>query len=124
MQTTTDASQLPNQSVTWGRDIVSFDAWLAGSESLYASRAAALVGYLQAQIIAASPELVGREFHHAALGVVAHLSLHNNRAQELLYAYLALTVGGDPEPANKLIAGHRLNPNLHPEYVQATRCYG
>lgn len=58
------------------------------------------------------------------LGLVSHLGEANNRAQELRYAYLALTVAGEQGPAQRVLNGQRLNLNLHPDYVERTRCYG
>lgn len=48
----------------------------------------------------------------------------NTLQAEIAMAYFALTLCGDSTLANKFIKGHRLVPDLHPEYVARTHCYG
>lgn len=116
--------QLPHQAMTWDRPIESFEDWKAKQTATFASEKAALVSYLHAQLKSESAEMGKVEFTNPILGLVSYLGETNNRAQELLYAYLALTVSDDVGPARAVIAGRRLNPHLHPEYVERTRCYG
>lgn len=118
--------QLPNQTTTWGRPIESFEDWNARESQRFnfASEMGALQAYLTDQLKVESADMVGLRFNHPILGLVAHLGERDNRARELLYAYMALTVAGDAGPAHALIAGQRLNPHLHDEYVARTCCYG
>ncbi len=48
----------------------------------------------------------------------------NTLQAEIAMAYFALVRCGDSTLADKFIIGHRLVPNLHPDYVIRTRCYG
>lgn len=48
----------------------------------------------------------------------------NTLQAEIAMAYFALVRCGDSTLADKFIRGHRLIPNLHPNYVARTRCYG
>lgn len=48
----------------------------------------------------------------------------NSLQAEIAMAYFSLALCGDSTLANKFIKGHRLVPNLHPDYVARTRCYG
>lgn len=116
--------QLPNQSTTWGYQIESFDAWRERQASSFVSDATAIGGYLQDQLRGESEGMKDITFNNPILGMVSYLGEANNRAQELLYAYLALTVAGDQGPARRVLDGQRLNPNLHPDYVERTCCYG
>lgn len=116
--------ELPNQTSTWGRPIESFEAWQAKQGRAFASETTAIVCYLQDQLRLESEDIKNVSFNNPVLGLLSHLGESNNRALELLYAHLALSVSGDVGPARRLLAGLRLNPNLHPEYVERTRCYG
>jgi len=115
---------LPNQTTTWGHEVESFEDWKGKQTATFASDRGALVAYLAAQLKIESGDMVNVKFTHPILGLVSYLGEKNNRAHELLYAYLALTVADDDGPALALISGRRLNPHLHPEYVHETRCYG
>jgi hypothetical protein len=48
----------------------------------------------------------------------------NTLQAEIAMAYFALVRCGDSALANKFIKGYRLVPNLHPDYVSKTLCYG
>lgn len=116
--------QLPNQSSTWGRPIEPFDAWCERQAGTFVSETTAIGYYLQEQLSQETEGMKQVSFNNPILGLVSYLGEAKNRAHELLYAYLALTVGGDEAPARRLLAGQRLNPHLHPDYVERTRCYG
>ena len=116
--------KLPNQSNTWGRPIESFDAWRARQTTVFVSDAAAIGCYLRDQLRHEVEGMKQVSFNNPILGLLSHLGEANNRAQELLYAYQALTMADDQGPAQRVLAGVRLNPNLHPDYVERTRCYG
>lgn len=116
--------QLPNQSTTWDRPIEPFDAWRERQAASFVSEATAIACYLQDQLRQEGQTMEVLSQNSPILGLVSYLGESNNRAQELLYAYLALTVAGDQGPARSVLAGQRLNPNLHPDYVERTRCYG
>lgn len=121
------AVKLPNQKTTWGALSVSveeFSDWQSRTQGRYASESAELLAYLSDQLKVEGAALKGSTFNHPVLGLLSYMSTSNNRMQELLFAYLALTVANDCEPARKLIAGQRLKGGLHPEYVAATCCYG
>lgn len=116
--------QLPYQSTTWGHPIESFDTWRELQAASFVSEATAICCYLQDQLRGESESMKQITFKNPILGLVSHLGEFNNRAQELLYAYLALTVAGDQGPARRVLDGQRPNLNLHPDYVERTRCYG
>lgn len=116
--------ELPNQSVTWGKEVESFDDWKLRQSCVYASEGAALGMYLQEQLRIEGESLPKLKFKNVLVGLPEWLGENNNRAQELLYAYLALTVERNETPARMLIKGLRLMPGLHPDYVARTRCYG
>lgn len=115
---------LPNQTKTWGHDIESFEDWKGKQATTFASDRGALVAYLADQLKIESVDMANVKFTNPILGLVNYLGEKNNRAHEMLYAYLALTIADDDRPALAIINGRRLNPHLHPEYVDTTRCYG
>lgn len=117
---------LPNQQVTWGAlsdSIEEFSDWQKRASREFASAEAELLAYLTDQLQAEAAPLVGARFNHPVLGLLSHMSKKGNRMQELMYAYLAITVAQDCEPAQRLIAGQRLQPGLHPDYINETQCY-
>lgn len=119
--------QLPNQKTTWGAlsaSVEEFSDWQKRTNRKYGSEASELMAYLSDQLNAEGAELRGSTFNHPVLGLLSHMSEKNNRMQELLFAYLALAVAKDSDPAKKLIAGQRLAGALHPDYVAMTCCYG
>jgi|GEM_PF-5296582 len=121
------AEQLPNQKTTWGAistRIEEFDDWKERTRNTYCSEDTALLCYLSDQLKAEGDPLVGAHMNHPVMGLISHMSASNSRMQELMYAYLAIVVEQNLEPARKLVAGQRLRPGLHPDYVAATRCYG
>jgi len=115
--------ELPNQTVTWGRDIESYDVWLSRQTSRF-SETAGLLMYLTDQLRCESADLSNVRFSNPVLGLMSYFSETNNRAAELMFAYLALTLTRDAGPARALVAGQRLHKGLHPEYVAKTKCYG
>lgn len=121
------ASKLPNQKTTWGAlssSVEEFSDWQKRTRGSYGSESAELLVYLSDQLNSEGAALKGSTFNHPVLGLLSYMSANNNRMQELLFAYLALAVANDCEPARKLIAGQRLKGDLHPDYVAATCCYG
>lgn len=116
--------KLPNQSTTWGKEIEEFHDWKMRQSSVFASEAVALGQYLQAQLREEGKGLSGLTFNNILTGLPEWLGENNNRAQELLYAYFALTVERIELPARWVVEGIRLTPGLHPDYVARTRCYG
>lgn len=118
---------LPTQQVTWGAlsdSIEEFSDWQKRAGREFACDEAELLAYLTDQLQAEGAPLVGARFNHPVMGLLSHMSERGNRMQELLYAYLAIAVGQDCEPAQRLIAGQRLQSGLHPDYVAETQCYG
>lgn len=121
------AIQLPNQKTTWGAlsaSVEEFSDWQKRTQGSYGDESAELLAYISDQLNVEGAALKGSTFNHPVLGLLSYMSANNNRMQELLFAYLALTVANDCEPAQKLIAGQRLKGGLHPDYVAATCCYG
>lgn len=121
------ATQLPNQKTTWGAlcaSVEDFAEWRERTADRYASEEGELLAYLSDQLKNEGAAPTIRKLNHPVLGLLSYASSSNNRLRELLYAYLALAVAGDSEPAKKLVAGQRLTQGLHPEYVAATQCYG
>lgn len=119
--------QLPNQKTTWAAlsaSVEEFTDWQKRTNRRYGSESSELMAYLSDQLGAEGAELRGSALNHPVLGLLSHMSEKNNRMQELLFAYLALAVANDRDPAKKLIAGQRLAGGLHPDYVAATCCYG
>lgn len=119
--------KLPNQRTTWAklsRAVEEFDAWKQRTKHRYASHDAELLCYLADQLQAEGVSLESVQLGHPVLGLLSHMSESNSRMQELLFAYLSLSVARDGEPAQKLIAGQRLHVGLDPSYVAATQCYG
>ncbi|MDL4860728.1 hypothetical protein NPJ88_000125 [Halomonas elongata] len=118
---------LQNQQATWGGlsdSIEEFSDWQRRAGREFASEEAELLAYLTDQLQAEGAPLVGVRFNHPVLGLLSHMSEKGNRMQELMHAYLAIAVTQDCEPAQRLIAGQRLQPGLHPNYVAETQCYG
>lgn len=76
------------------------------------------------QLEAESACLIGGPLNNSEHSLLNHMSVKHNRMRELLFAYLAIELRKDCEPARKLIAGQRLELGLHTEYVAATCCYG
>lgn len=122
-----DAEKLPNQKSTWGAistRVEEFDAWQERTRNTYCSEDTALLCYLGDQLKAEGEPLIGARMNHPVMGLISYMSASNSRMQELMYAYLAIVVEQNMEPARKLVAGQRLRRGLHPDYVAATRCYG
>lgn len=117
------SKKLPNQSATWGKPIEEFHDWKMRHSTIFASDAVALCLYLQEQLKQEGKGLSGLDFNNILTGLPNWLGENNNRAHELLYAYLALTVERNELPARRLVEGIRLVPGLHPDYVARTRCY-
>ena len=118
---------LPTQQVTWAAlsdSIEEFSDWQKRTGGEFSSDEAELLSYLTDQLQVEGAPLAGTHFNHPVLGLLSHMSERGNRMQELLYAYLAIAVGQDCEPAKRLIAGQRLQSGLHPDYVAETKCYG
>lgn len=115
--------KLPNQSTTWGRPIEEYDDWKKRQTYVFASEAVALGSYLQEQLKEEGKGLPKLKFNNILVGLPEWLGENHNRAQELLYAYLALTVERNELPAMRIVQGIRLTPGLHPDYVARTRCY-
>ncbi len=119
--------KLPNQKATWGTlsdSIEEFSDWQKRAGREFASEEAELVSYLTDQLRAEGAPIIHAKFNHPILGLLTHMSERGNRMQELMYAYLAIAVSQDCEPAQRLIAGQRLKSGLHPDYVAETQCYG
>ena len=123
----TNATQLPNQQVTWrylSKSVEEFADWQKRTNGKWADERTELLVYLQDQLRLEGEALNGGSFNHQVLGLLSYMSEQNNRMQELLLAYLSIAVARDIGPAKKIVAGHRLAGGLHPEYVAETRCYG
>ena len=123
----TTAAQLPNQQVTWAKlskYVEEFSDWQKRQKGQWADENTELLVYLQDQLQLEGKALHGGSFNHQVLGLLSYMSETNNRMQEMLFAYLAIAVAGDVQPAKKLVAGQRLTGGLHPEYVASTKCYG
>nr|WP_172689293.1 hypothetical protein [Pseudomonas fluorescens]ARJ57894.1 hypothetical protein [Pseudomonas fluorescens] len=120
------STSLPNQATTWAAlstVVEEFSDWQQRSERKFADENTEYLAYLMDQLGAESKPLIGNPLNHPVLGLLSHMSSKNNRMRELLFAYLAIVLSQDSEPARRLIAGQRLQADLHPEYVAATRCY-
>lgn len=115
---------LPNASATWGKPIEAFEAWHARTTPKGASLEVDQFLYLTEQLKEEGFSLRDVRFNHPLLGLLNHLGEGQQRARELLYAYLAYAVAGEAEPMQRVITGERLQPDLHPDYVAATACYG
>ena len=118
---------LPNQTVTWANlsgVVEEFSDWQLRTDRKFSDEHTELLAYLMDQLQAESESLTGSPLNHPVLGLISHMSSKNNRMRELLFAYLAIVLSQDLEPARKLITGQRLQLHLHPEYVAATCCYG
>ncbi|MGC0155255.1 hypothetical protein ACPRNU_22575 [Chromobacterium vaccinii] len=115
---------LPNPSRTWGKPIETFEAWHARVQPKGANPETDQLLYLTEQLREEGNVLREMHFNHPLLGLLSQLSEQMPRTRELLYAYLAYVVADDAEPMQRAIAGQRLQPDLHPEYVTATACYG
>tara|TARA_R110001592_G_scaffold47952_4_gene151518 strand:+ start:1862 stop:2470 length:609 start_codon:yes stop_codon:yes gene_type:complete len=118
------SNELPNQTTTWANltnHLETFEDWCERDTRKYQSESSKLLVYLSDQLKVEGQSLP--TFNHPVLGMLSHMSEGATRLQELMLAYLTLAVTGDDRPALKLIWGQRLNPNLHPEYVEATQCY-
>lgn len=115
---------LPNASTTWGKPIEAFDAWQARVEPNGTCPETDQLLYLTAQLKEEGVALQDVRFNHPLLGLLNYLDEQQPRVRELLYAYLAYVVTGDTGPMQQTIAGQRLQPDLHPDYVAATACYG
>jgi hypothetical protein len=119
--------QLPNQKMTWSAHSASveeFADWQQRTAGNYASEDTELLVYLSDQLKIEGGALTGMKLNHPVLGLLSYASESNNRLQEFLFAYLAIVVANDTQPAKKLIAGQRLKLKLHPDYVASTHCYG
>ncbi len=119
--------ELPNQQTTWealSLNVEEFADWKKRTGVKYASENAELLAYLLDQLKTEGAEPGCGNFNHPVLGLLSYMSESNNRMRELLFAYLALSVANNDEPARKLVAGQRLTTGLHPDYVAETRCYG
>lgn len=118
-------STLPNQTTTWAgisNKVQEFHEWEKTYPFNCADEHTKLACYLIDQIKAESRNLM--DFNHPVLGLISFMNEQNNRLQELLLAYLTLTVTGDNSHALALIKGERLHINLNTSYVNATKCYG
>lgn len=118
---------LPNQLATWAElsgVVEEFPDWQQRTDRIFTDEHTELLVYLMDQLQAESESLIGNPLNHPVLGLLSHMSSKNNRMRELLFAYLAIVLSQDLEPARKLTAGQRLQIDLHPEYVAATCCYG
>ncbi|MDY7585086.1 hypothetical protein [Pseudomonas sp. CCI3.1] len=118
---------LPNQTVTWANlsgVVEEFSDWQLRTDRKFSDEHTELLAYLMDQLQAESESLTGSPLNHPVLGLISHMSSKNNRMRELLFAYLAIVLSQDLEPARRLTAGQRLQLYLHPEYVTATCCYG
>ena len=118
---------LPSQTTTWAAlsaVVEEFSVWQQRTGKQFADERSELLAYLSDQLGDESEPLVASTLNHPVLGLLSHMSRQNNRMRELLFAYLAIVLSHDCEPARRLIAGHRLQRDLHPDYVAATRCYG
>lgn len=117
---------LPNQVSTWEKlsdSVEEFSEWQQRTEGKFASVEAELLTYLADQLRAESRSLEDVEFNHPVMGLLSHMSEQNNRMRELLLAYLSITVTGDIGPAQRIIAGQRLQVGLCPDYVAVTQCH-
>lgn len=118
---------LSNQANTWAAlsaVVEEFSTWQQRTGKQCADERTELLAYLSDQMGDESEPLMANPLNHPVLGLLSHLSRQNNRMRELLFAYLAIVLSHDCEPARRLIAGHRLQRDLHSDYVAATRCYG
>jgi len=120
-------TDLPNQTRTW-RDISDnveeFDAWRARTGNHQDNACDSMGAYLLDQLEREGVLMQGRRIVNPVVDVIHYMTERSGRMQELMHAYMALRVANDLEPARRLIAGQRLRPGLHPEYVTATKCYG
>lgn len=124
--------KVPNQQTTWAAlspRVEEFSDWQQRTAGKYASKDTELLVYLSDQLGLEEERIKRSRFkhpvlNHPVLGLLDYMSASNNRMKELCYAYLAIAVAADSEPAKKLIAGQRLTPELHPDYVASTNCYG
>ncbi|MPQ69328.1 hypothetical protein [Pseudomonas sp. MWU12-2323] len=118
---------LPNQIATWvalSTVVEEFPVWQQRTGKEFADESTEYLAYLMDQLEAEGASLTGKPISHPVLGLLSHMSRKNNRMRELLFAYLAIVLSMDCEPARKLIAGQRLELGLHHEYVAVTCCYG
>jgi len=120
-------NNLPNQISTWGAlsaVVEEFSVWQQRTDRKFADESTEYLSYLMDQLEVESEPLISKPLNHPVHGLLSHMSSKNNRMRELLFAYLAIVLSDDREPARKLIAGHRLQLDLAPEYVAETCCYG
>lgn len=118
---------LPNQKTTWESlrpGVEEFAQWHERTKDQYHGEHVDIMHYLLEQMSIEGDSLKGVTFNNPIVGLVNYMGEQNNRLSELILAYLSITVAGDIGPAKRLIAGHRLQIGLHPEYVAATHCYG
>lgn len=117
-------STLPNQTTTStgiSNKVQEFHEWEKTYPFNCADETTKLICYLIDQIKAESRNLPN--FNHPVVGLISFMNEQNNRLQELLLAYLTLTVTGDNSHALALIRGERLHINLNASYVKAINCY-
>lgn len=115
---------LPCQSVTWGRSIETFQAFRVRHGGPFANDSVAVGFYLRDQLRLEGKRASQRTFNHPVCGLMAYMAEDNNRAQELMLAYLALTLMHDQVLAAAVLMGYRIERGLPAAYVEATRCYG
>lgn len=99
-----------------------FAVWRQDQTCQFSSEETELVMFLLDQLRQRGNTLVGLRFNHPVLGLISHMSEKDFRMQELLLAYLALTVSGDSGPVKRLLAGQRLrsaSPAVGPVHTQA-----
>lgn len=101
---------------TWaslGINLPNFWEWLSDQDSTFSTDAAAKLAYL-AWLYSQRAAFVSQSL----IGDCCPF------AKEVRLACDHLSVTGDETYADRLIRGERLNPNLHPDYVAITGCYG
>jgi len=105
---------LPNLTSTWenlgGENLTPFDGGLSssdGAKAIWLDNMFRNVG--------------GMPLNNSLSG----FSVQGNTLKaEIAMAYFSLVYQGNSLLADKFIQGERLTPNLHPEYVQKTKCNG
>lgn len=112
----------PSLERTWGESLPGFREGRLANPGPWRGDMDAVRAYLRDQIRADLLRLPPSE--RGVAGLLDAQSLLAARVQEFLLAYLMTSLQADPTAAGRLMRGERLQVNLLPEYVEATRCYG
>ena len=119
-----NTDHLPSFSLTWDRPLPQFEEWKKNKDYLFNSEDAALHIFLHELLQDVNVSNVVDSLDNFVNAITEKTTLQQSYIGELLHAYFALSIAGDPSPARRFVSGYRLTPGLHKDYVQRTRCYG